>query len=165
MFVCFPSWFIFVVLLSDRLSFPSNCPVVTQLKTLFVLPKANFRRVGLKTKTTKHLTNNSQTELFKTEFKLGNNNTDTVNGHNILNLYSHQTKQSTFLLTAPSKAPLPTTILVWVINMTRDQSLAWTVMFMSEVRSSEERAQEGVWGWRRSDRRRSVRTLTIRSKI
>lgn len=102
--------------------FPSNCPVVTQLKTLFVLPKANFRQVGLKT--TKHLTNNSQTELFKTEFKLGNKNTDTVNGHNILNLYSHQTKQSTFLLTAPSKAPLPTTILVWVINMTRDQSLA-----------------------------------------
>lgn len=165
MFVCFPSWFIFVVLLSGRLCFPSNCPVVTQLKTLFVLPKANFRQVGLKTKTTKHLTNNSQTELLKTEFKLGNKNTDTVNGHNILNLYSHQTKQSTFLLTAPWKAPLPTTILVWVINMTRDQSLAWTVMFMSEVMSSEERAQEGVWGWRRSDRRRSVRTLKIRSKI
>lgn len=56
MFVCFPSWFIFVVLLSGRLCFPSNCPVVTQLKTLFVLPKANFRQVGLKTKKTKPTT-------------------------------------------------------------------------------------------------------------
>lgn len=59
MFVCFPSWFIFVVLLSGRLRFPSNCPVVTQLKTSFVLPKANFRQVGLKTKKTKRLTNNN----------------------------------------------------------------------------------------------------------
>lgn len=122
MFVSHPGLFLFCF---QAVCFPSNCPVVTQLKTLFVLPKANFRQVGLKTQKNKASDQQQPNyELFKTEFKLGNNNTNTVNGHNILNLYSHQTKQSTFLLTAPSKAPLPTTILVWVINMTRDQSLA-----------------------------------------